>query len=264
MTAEYLLWIPVVYETDWTGTIILTKWFLYEKAGKPAFYFLYPIQVSKNHNTSSEYCYQHGSRLSDLYTINFETTFINTKIIFMETSVITSARTKWVLDPSHSELLFKVKHLMISNVKGEFQKFNAEISGDDFFTSKINVMIDASSISTNNEQRDVHLKSADFFDVENHRELSFKSTSFKQIADDEYQLNGLLTIKGISKEVSLEVEFGGINKDPWGNEKAGFSFKGKINRKDWGLNWNAALETGGVLVSDEVKISGEIQFAKQS
>ena len=108
------------------------------------------------------------------------------------------------------------------------------------------------------------MKSADFFDAENHKELSFKSTSFKQEDDDEYELKGILTIKGISKEVALEVEFGGINKDPWGNEKAGFSVEGKINRKDWGLNWNAALETGGVLVSEEVKIAGEIQFVKQS
>lgn len=124
--------------------------------------------------------------------------------------------------------------------------------------------MDASSINTNSDQRDGHLKSADFFDAENHKELSFKSTLFKKKDDDEYELRGLLTIKGISKEVSLDVDFGGINKDPWGNEKAGFSFKGKINRKDWGLNWNAALETGGVLVSEDVKISGEIQFVKQS
>ena len=182
----------------------------------------------------------------------------------MDTSVLTTAKTKWVLDPSHSELLFKVRHMMISNVKGEFQKFNAEISGDDFLTSKINVTIDASSISTNNEQRDAHLKSADFFDVENHKELSFTSTSFTQVEDENYQLKGILTMKGVSKEIKLDVEVGGVSKDPWGNEKAGFSIKGKINRKDWGLNWNAALETGGVLVSDEVKISGEVQFVKQT
>lgn len=172
--------------------------------------------------------------------------------------------TKWVLDPAHSELAFKVKHMMITNVKGEFKNFSIEVDGDDIFNSLRSVTADVSSINTNNTDRDNHLKSADFFDVENHKELSFKSTSFKQKDDDEYELKGILTIKGISKEVSLEVEFGGINKDPWGNEKAGFSVEGKINRKDWGLNWNAALETGGVLVSNEVKISGEIQFVKQS
>ncbi len=180
----------------------------------------------------------------------------------MET--VSKTATKWVLDPTHSELTFKVKHMMITNVKGEFKNFSVEVNGDDIFKSSLNVTVDASSINTNNTDRDNHLKSNDFFDVENHNELSFKSTSFKQKEDDEYELNGILTIKGISKEVKLEVEFGGVNKDPWGNEKAGFSVAGKINRKDWGLNWNAALETGGVLVSEEVKIFGEIQFVKQS
>lgn len=176
----------------------------------------------------------------------------------------TVAKTKWVLDPTHSELTFKVKHMMITNVKGEFKSFSVDVTGEDIFKSNVNVTIDAASINTNNGDRDNHLKSADFFDVENHKELTFKSTSFKQKDDDEYELKGLLTIKGISKEVVLEVEFGGTNKDPWGNEKAGISISGKINRKDWGLNWNAALETGGVLVSEEVKISGEIQFVKQA
>ncbi|MBK8500915.1 MAG: polyisoprenoid-binding protein [Saprospiraceae bacterium] len=171
---------------------------------------------------------------------------------------------KWVIDPTHSELTFKVKHMMITNVKGEFKNFSVEVDGEDIFKSTVDVTIDAASINTNNGDRDNHLKSADFFDAENHKELSFKSTSFKHKDDDEYELKGMLTIKGISKEVSLDVEFGGINKDPWGNEKAGLSISGKINRKDWGLNWNTALETGGVLVSEEVKISGEIQFVKQS
>lgn len=174
------------------------------------------------------------------------------------------AKTKWVLDPTHSELTFKVKHMMITNVKGEFKNFSVEVDGEDIFKSTVNATIDASSINTNNGDRDNHLKSADFFDVANHKELSFKSTSFKHKDNDKYELNGMLTIKGISKEVILDVEFGGINIDPWGNEKAGLSISGKINRKDWGLNWNTALETGGVLVSEEVKISGEIQFVKQS
>lgn len=181
----------------------------------------------------------------------------------METLVATTT-TKWVLDLAHSELMFKIKHLMISNVKGVFKKFSVEMDGGDFSQSKINVTIDAASISTNDDQRDGHLKNADFFDVENHKEISFEGTSFIQLNDEKYLLKGILTIKGISKEVELDVEFGGINKDPWGHEKAGFSLNGKINRKDWGLNWNAALETGGVLVSDEVKISAEVQFVKQS
>jgi polyisoprenoid-binding protein YceI len=175
-----------------------------------------------------------------------------------------AVQTTWALDAAHSELLFKVKHLMIANVKGEFRKFTASIEGEDFRTSKITVRVETGSVFTNQEDRDNHLRSADFFDSENHPEMLFESTSITEVKDSEYNLKGLLTIRGISKEVSLKVEFGGINKDPWGNQKAGFSVEGSINRKDWNLNWNAALETGGVLVSDEVKISGEIQFAKQA
>ena len=171
---------------------------------------------------------------------------------------------KWVLDPSHSELMFKVKHLMITNVKGEFKNFTAQIDHEDFTKGNVSVTIDATSIFTNNSDRDNHLKSADFFDVEKFPVLVFESSSMKKLSDDEYKLTGNLTIKGISHEITLDVEFGGTNKDPWGNEKAGFSFEAKINRKDWGLNWNAALETGGVLVSDEVKLVGEVQFVKQA
>lgn len=178
----------------------------------------------------------------------------------------TTETTKWVLDPTHSELLFKVKHLMITNVKGEFRKFNAEATtqGEDFSTAQITVSIDASSVFTNNDDRDNHLKSADFFEVEKYGELTFASSSLTKNGDDVYKLSGLLTIRGVSKPVELEVEFGGINKDPWGNMKAGFSLNGKISRKEWGLNWNAALETGGVLVSDEVRLSAEIQMVKQA
>lgn len=177
-----------------------------------------------------------------------------------------SNKTKWVIDPTHSELYFKVKHLMITNVKGDFNSFNvsAETDGVDFSTASLNVNIQADSISTNNSDRDKHLKSADFFDVENHKELTFKGTNLIKVDDENYKLTGDLTIKGLSNPVTLDVEFGGINKDPWGNEKAGFSISGKINRKDWGLNWNAALETGGVLVSDDVKLAGEVQLVKQA
>ena len=174
--------------------------------------------------------------------------------------------TKWNLDPTHSELLFKVKHLMISNVKGAFNSFSASIEsvGDDFSAAKVIANIDVASIDTNNTDRDGHLKSADFFDVENHSEITFEGTSFSKTSGDEYQLVGNLTIKGITKPVTLDVEFGGVNKDPWGNQKAGFSINTTINRKDWELGWNVALETGGVLVSEEVKISGELQFVKQA
>ncbi len=173
-------------------------------------------------------------------------------------------KTVWVLDPTHSEVTFKVKHLMISNVKGEFKNFDVTVDGEDFESSKVNVSIDTGSVFTNNTDRDNHLKSADFFDVENYNAMTFESTSFDKVDDDEYKLTGLLTIKGVSKEVTLDVEFGGTNKDPWGNEKAGFTLEGKINRKEWGLNWNAALESGGVLVSEDVKLQAEIQVVKQT
>src|SRR5690606_2009340 len=172
--------------------------------------------------------------------------------------------TKWVLDPAHSELGCKVRHMMITNVKGEFKKFSVEAEGRDITNATFRVTIDAASINTNNVQRDEHLRGADFFDVENFKDLVFTTTSSKSKGDGEFELIGDLTIKGITKEARLDVEFGGINKDPWGNEKAGFSFEGKINRKDWDLNWNATLETGGVLVSDDVRITGEVQFVKQS
>lgn len=176
------------------------------------------------------------------------------------------AQTKWVIDPAHSELSFKVKHLMITNVKGEFKSFSGEAlaNGSEFLGDSIKVTIAAESIFTNVDDRDAHLKSADFFDVENHKELTFLGSSLSKVDDENYKLTGVLTMKGIEKEITLDVEFGGVNKDPWGNEKAGFSIATKINRKDWGLNWNAALEAGGVLVGEEVKISGDLQFVKQA
>ncbi len=175
-------------------------------------------------------------------------------------------KTTWTLDPSHSELLFKVKHLMITNVKGEFRSFDARVitEGDDFGTAVVTLDIDPASLFTNSDDRDAHLRSADFFDVENHTAMRFESTGMNRLDDENYQLRGMLTMKGVTKEVLLDVEFGGVNKDPWGNEKAGFSLSGKINRKDWGLNWNAALETGGVLVSDDVRLNAEVQFVRQS
>lgn len=169
----------------------------------------------------------------------------------------------WVVDPAHSEINFKVKHLMISNVKGEFTTFNATIDSEDFSKSTISVHIDANSISTNNDDRDNHLRSADFFEVETYPEITFVSTSVNKVSDDEYQITGNLTIKGTTKEITLDTEFGGFMKDPYGNEKAGFSINGKLNRKDFGLNWNAALEAGGVMVGNEVKINAEVQFVKQ-
>ncbi|MBZ0207054.1 MAG: YceI family protein [Flavobacteriales bacterium] len=177
----------------------------------------------------------------------------------------TTTRTKWLVDPSHSEVNFQVRHLMIANVKGEFRKINASIEavGKDFSHAKVQATMDTAEVFTNDENRDKHLQSADFFDAENHPQLSFTSTSMEHVGGSDYKLKGDLTIKDITKPVTLDVEFGGTITDPSGNEKAGFSLSGKINRKDWGLNWNSALETGGVLVGDEVRISAEVQFVKQ-
>lgn len=170
--------------------------------------------------------------------------------------------TNWVLDPTHSEVQFKVKHLMMTNVTGQFNVISASVSANEDFTStKIDFTADTASVNTGNEQRDGHLKSADFFEAEKYQTLKFESTDYNA---KDGKLNGKLTIKGITKPVSLEAEFNGTNKDPWGNVKAGFSLSGKINRKDWGLTWNAAMETGGLLVSEEVKINAEVQFVKQA
>lgn len=175
-----------------------------------------------------------------------------------------AAAIKWNSDSSHSELGFKVRHMMITNVKGEFRKFKASVvsKGLDFRDATIDVTIDATSLATGDDQRDGHLRSADFFDVDKYPVISFKGISFRRLDGDEYQLRGILEIKGVKKEVSFGVEFGGMSKDPWSNEKVGFAVEGRINRKDFGLSWNVALETGGVLVSDEVKILAEIQFIK--
>lgn len=166
--------------------------------------------------------------------------------------------TKWNLDPTHSEITFKVRHMMISNVKGAFIDFTADLEAEDdtFTTAKIKATIQTESVNTHNADRDVHLKGEDFFNAAANPHITFESTALNN------EITGNLTLNGVTKPIQLDVDFGGINVDPWGNTKAGFSFEGKINRKDFNLNWNAALETGGVMVSDEVKIAGELQFVK--
>lgn len=168
--------------------------------------------------------------------------------------------TKWALDPDHSELSFKVRHLMISNVKGSFKNFTAEIDadGNNFSNAQVTASVDVNSINTNNEDRDNHLKSADFFNAAIHPAIDFTSTSFEE------ELIGDLTINGVTKKITLDVEFGGIATDSYGNERAGFSFEGKVKRRDFNLTYNAVLETGGAVVGDEVKIYGDVEFVKQS
>ena len=176
------------------------------------------------------------------------------------------ATKKWALDPTHSEVQFKIKHLMITNVTGSFDIFtvSAQTEDEDFTKARVSFTADVNSISTNNEQRDAHLKSADFFDAATFPQIKFVATKTENVDNDgSYELYGDLTIKEVTKQVKLSVEFGGVAKDPWGNTKAGFTISGKINRKDFGLTWNAATETGGVLVSDEVRINAEIQLIEQ-
>jgi polyisoprenoid-binding protein YceI len=176
------------------------------------------------------------------------------------------ATKKWVVDPTHSEIQFKVKHLMITNVTGSIGIFtvDATTEDEDFSKAVISFTADAASISTGNEQRDGHLKSADFFDAEKFPQLKFAATKYENIDNDgSYALYGDLTIKETTKAIKLSVEFGGIVKDPYGNTKAGFTINGKINRQDFGLTWSAVTEAGGVLVSDEVKINCEIQLIEQ-
>jgi len=174
--------------------------------------------------------------------------------------------TKWAVDPTHTEITFKVKHLMITTVTGYFKQFTlgVETEGDDFHTAKkIEFTADIHSIDTNNEQRNAHLRSADFFNVEKNPMLKFSGTKY-EVKGDEAKLHGNLTIGGITQPLTLDVEFGGVVKDPWGGERAGFSIKGKLSRKDFGMTYNAALEAGGVVVGDEVKINAEVELVKQA
>ena len=169
--------------------------------------------------------------------------------------------TKWAIDPTHSEVLFKVKHLLISNVSGQFKSFNAtvETEGDDLTTAKVHFTADLSSISTNNEQRDAHLKAADFFDAENHPQLIFEGEKLEKINEENYKAHGILTIKGTAKPIVLHVQFGGITQDPWGNTRTGFSISGKVNRKEYGIS----VEIGNML-GEEIAINAEAQFVKQA
>ncbi|HVZ95884.1 MAG TPA: YceI family protein [Chitinophagaceae bacterium] len=177
-----------------------------------------------------------------------------------------NTKTKWVIDNAHSEIGFRVKHLMISNVRGAFKEYSANVvsENDDFSNAKVEATINPASVDTHDSGRDGHLAGADFFDVEKFKEIKFTSTNVKKVDDNNYKISGDLTIKGVTKPVELNAEFGGIVKDPWGNAKAAFNVTGKINRKNWGLNWNAALETGGVLVSDDVWINADVQLKKEA
>ncbi|HKO81278.1 MAG TPA: YceI family protein [Chitinophagaceae bacterium] len=189
----------------------------------------------------------------------------------METKVLNTtknanATTTWVIDPLHSEVMFKVKHLVISTVTGSFSKFEgtAVTTEDSFENADINFEIDVNSIYTGQEQRDGHLKNGDFFEAETFPKITFQSVSFIKTGAGNYILTGNLTLKGVTKEITLDAEYGGIQKDFHGNIKAGFEVSGIINRKEFGLSYNSLTETGGLALGENVKLSANIQLAKQA
>ncbi|TGD81469.1 YceI family protein [Hymenobacter wooponensis] len=176
------------------------------------------------------------------------------------------ATTTWVIDPTHSEVQFKIKHLVISTVTGSFKKFEgkAVTENHSFEGAQITFALDVNSIDTNQEQRDEHLRNNDFFDVAAYPQITFTSTSLTKVDDDEYKLVGNLTVKDVTKPVTLNVEYGGTATDFYGNEKAGFEITGKINRKEFGLTFHAVTEAGSIVLGDEVKLSASVQLVKQA
>ncbi len=176
----------------------------------------------------------------------------------------TATKTIWNIDPTHSEIQFKVKHLVISTVTGHFRQFEGtlETEGDDFATATIHFEADTASVDTNQTQRDEHLRSAEFFDSEQYPKMTFQSTQVEKTGDDTYTVTGDLTIKDVTKAVALKAEYGGSMTDFYGNYKSGFEISGKINRKEFGLTWGAVTEAGGVVVGDEVKLALNVQVAR--
>jgi polyisoprenoid-binding protein YceI len=178
----------------------------------------------------------------------------------------TSITTRWNIDPVHSEVGFSVKHMMVSNVRGRFNEVTGYIDFDenDPSTAKIDVEINTNSVDTRQEQRDTHLRSADFFDAENHPKMSFVSTKVEHVKGDNYRVTGDLTIRGTTKPITLDATFEGVSPDPYGGVRSGFSATGKINRHDFGLNYNAAIEAGGVVVGADIKIQLEVEAIKEA
>lgn len=178
----------------------------------------------------------------------------------------TKSLTRWKIDPAHSEIGFAAKHMMISTVRGRFSEVSGFIAFDegDLTSASIDVEIGVASVDTRQEGRDNHLRSADFFDAENHPSMKFVSTKIEPTKGDQYKITGDLTIRGTSHEVTLDASFEGMHADPWGGTRAGFSATGKINRHDFGLNWNATIEAGGVVVGPEIKIQLDVEAVKQA
>jgi polyisoprenoid-binding protein YceI len=176
----------------------------------------------------------------------------------------TKINTKWTIDKAHSEVQFKAKHLVISTVTGQFNEFDAwlETDGENLENASAGFTAEVNSISTGNADRDNHLKSADFFDAENYPQIKFESTNFERVDDNNYKMMGNITMRGTTKEIRLNVEYGGSMVDPYGNSKAGYEITGKVNRHDFGLKWNAVTEAGGVVVGEDIKLALNIQMQK--
>lgn len=175
-----------------------------------------------------------------------------------------NAQNKWSVDASHSSVNFNITHMMVSDVDGNFKKFSGDVTAkdDSFQDAMINFTVDVASVNTNDDDRDKHLKSDDFFSADKFPNMTFKGSSFKKVSGNKYQLKGNLTIKDITKPVVFDVTFGGIAKDPWGNTKAGFKSSTIIKRSDYNLTWNKTLDAGGVVLSDEVKIIMNVELKK--
>lgn len=193
--------------------------------------------------------------------------FKNTKLSMIAAMLLISTSafaTKYKIDPEHSHVGFSVKHLVVSNVKGNFGKYEGGFEFDEKkgTVSNIDVKIDAASINTNDAKRDEHLRSADFFDTAKHKEITFKGKKIDVVNNKPTKVTGDLTIRGVTKSVTLDIDYGGTATDPWGNEKLGFSMSGKINRKDFGVSWHKALDKGGAVVSDDVKLEIEVEANK--
>jgi len=185
-------------------------------------------------------------------------------LIVVSAFTVNAQNTVWNLDPSHSEIGFKVKHLVISTVRGKFTEYTISVKSDkpDFSDAKIEFVAKTKSINTDNTDRDKHLRSADFFESDKYSDMKFVGKSIKKISGNKYKVTGDFTIKNVTKTITLDMEFGGVVKDPWGNTKAGFSLSGEINRFDYDLKWNTTIETGGLVVDKMVKIECDVELAK--
>ncbi len=186
-------------------------------------------------------------------------------VMLLFTSLLVSAETKYKIDPSHTSIDFSVSHMVISSVTGKFKEVGGSLTakGDDFTDARIDVLIPAKSISTDNDKRDEHLRSADFFDVAKFPEVTFKSVSVKKTGDNAYIISGDLTMHGVTKSVDLKTTFKGSVKSPWGQTVVAFKGTTVIARKEWGLSWNKAMEAGGVLVGEDVELTLNVELVKE-